>query len=181
MNRPGVNHKRGETSGIHYIIQQNASFLGLKRVVHACLGVAMTWVTFIELGIGITTSLSEFQNSLLFWFYDCLKLAGFFPTKDMQTSPLPSVLNRFSWMMWNLLNRTKKRNKKISVFIFRVILKNSSKNKIGKIWNLVFLSIQLIPDLSCKFDHLWKKIYILLKKIPCMMESNLFSSDPNLT
>ena len=28
---------------------------------------------------------------------------------------------------------------------------------IRKIWNLIFLSIQLIPDLSCKFEHFWKK------------------------
>ena len=30
----------------------------------------------------------------------------------------------------------------------------TQKIKIGKILNLIFLFIQLIPDLSCKFDHL---------------------------
>ena len=55
--------------------------------------------------------------------------------------------------------------------ISRVIVKNSSKIrvhkwqkmtitrkiKIGKIWNSIFLSIQHIPHLSCKFEHFWKK------------------------
>ena len=31
------------------------------------------------------------------------------------------------------------------------------KIKIGNIWNLIFHSIQPIPDLSCKFEHFWKK------------------------
>ena len=35
------------------------------------------------------------------------------------------------------------------------------KIKIGKIWNLVFLSIQPIADFSCKFDHFWKKLLFL--------------------
>ena len=34
------------------------------------------------------------------------------------------------------------------------------KINIWKIWNLVFLFIQLIAVLSCKFDHFWKKILI---------------------
>ena len=38
------------------------------------------------------------------------------------------------------------------------------KIKIGKIWNLIFLSIQHIPHLSCKFEHFWKKeLYFLVK------------------
>ena len=31
------------------------------------------------------------------------------------------------------------------------------KIKIIKIWNLICLSIQPIPNLSCKFKHFWKK------------------------
>ena len=33
---------------------------------------------------------------------------GLFPTKDMQTSPLPSVLIWFLWIMRTVLNRMKK-------------------------------------------------------------------------
>ena len=33
------------------------------------------------------------------------------------------------------------------------------KIKIGNIWNLIFLSIQHIPQLSCKFEQFWKKKY----------------------
>ena len=38
---------------------------------------------------------------------------------------------------------------------FTVFFCITRKIKIGKIWNLVFLSIQPIPDLPCRFDHFW--------------------------
>ena len=51
------------------------------------------------------------------------------------------------------------------------------KIKIGKIWNLVFLSIQPIPDLSCKFEHLWKKKKIGKKKMFVQKCSNILSNE----
>ena len=39
----------------------------------------------------------------------------------------------------------------VSLFFFCI----TRKIKIGKIWNLVFLPIQPIPDLPCRFDHFW--------------------------
>ena len=94
-------------------------------------------------------------------------LSGLFPTKDMQTPPLPSVLILLLWKMRNVLNRMKNNFPIFMILIFRVIVKNSSKIgiqkwskmnitrkiKIGKILNLIFLSIQHIPHLSCKFEH----------------------------
>ena len=57
----------------------------------------------------------------------------------------------------NVLNGMK--NEIIFFMIFHFIKKKIEffKIKIGKIWNFIFLSIQPIPDLSCKFDHFWKK------------------------
>ena len=50
--------------------------------------------------------------------------------------------------------------------------------KIGKTRNLVFISIQPIPDLSCKFDQFWKKndfaVAKLEKKIWNFFCSNIF-------
>ena len=59
------------------------------------------------------------------------------------------------------------------IFIFRVIVKIhrkltvfrlkmtiTPKIKIGKILDSIFLLIQLIPHLTCKFDNFWKKNYI---------------------
>ena len=46
-----------------------------------------------------------------------------------------------------------------------IVFFHNSKIKFGKIWNLVFLSIQPIPDLSYKFDHFWGKIYIFLFRL----------------
>ena len=43
---------------------------------------------------------------------------------------------------------------------------HNSKNKIGKIWNMIFLSIQHILHLSCKFDQFWKKKLILMYACP---------------
>ena len=46
--------------------------------------------------------------------------------------------------------------------VFRTKMTRTLKMKIGKIWNLIFLSIQSIPDISCKFDHWRKKYFIFL-------------------
>ena len=94
---------------------------------------------------------------------------GFFPTKDMKTPPFPPLLHSVwsgfhGWCVmylneWNI---------NFLIFIFRVMgienwgnfeYKNNhnSKNKIAKIWNMIFLSIQHIPHLSCNFEHFWKK------------------------
>ena len=40
----------------------------------------------------------------------------------------------------------------------------TGKIKIGKIWNMIFLSI--MPHLSCKFDHFWI-FFILMYASPC--------------
>ena len=91
-----------------------------------------------------------------------------FPTKDMQT-PLRS--GQFLLKMRNVLNRMKNEIKIFAIFVFQVMGENSSKIdhilspkmtitqkiEIWKIWNRIFLSIQLIPHHSCKFDHFWKK------------------------
>ena len=42
-----------------------------------------------------------------------------------------------------------------------------------KIGNLIFLSIQPIPDLSCKFDNFWRN-FILIHMYPCMQKWRLF-------
>ena len=47
---------------------------------------------------------------------------------------------------------------------------HNSKNKIGKILSLIFLSIQYIPNFSCKFEHfrkkkLFKNVRTFLKKL----------------
>ena len=52
------------------------------------------------------------------------------------------------------------------------------KVKIGNIWNLVFLSVQPIPDLSCKLDHFWKNKYFFYFNVVCLLgkpEAWLFS------
>ena len=43
---------------------------------------------------------------------------------------------------------------------FMVFLHNLKIRNLKKIWNLVFLSIQPIPDLSCKFDIFWKNKFL---------------------
>ena len=72
--------------------------------------------------------------------------------------------------MRNVLNRMKNKIHFFAIFIFRVTGENSSqigvilstkmtitrKMKIAKIGNLIFLSIQSIPDLSFKFEKNWK-------------------------
>ena len=78
---------------------------------------------------------------------------------------LPSVLIRFLWKMCNVLKRIKKSIFRFSFFKLSwkfidnwgdLSKKITIPRKIN-IWNLIFLSIQPIPDLSCKFDHFWKK------------------------
>ena len=53
----------------------------------------------------------------------------------------------------------------------------TQKIKIGKIRNLIFLSIQPIPDLSSKFDHFWKKKYFDVTCLCecCILEKSGFS------
>ena len=41
--------------------------------------------------------------------------------------------------------------------VFSTKMTTARKIKIGKIGNLIFLSIQYSPHLLCKFDHFWKK------------------------
>ena len=100
---------------------------------------------------------------------------GSVPTKDMQTLP-PQFLSHFHERCaigWIELEKKTKKNSPI--FIFRVIVKNSSqigmltlqkwpkndhnsKNKNRKnVKYGFFLSIQPIPDFSCKFYQFWKK------------------------
>ena len=81
---------------------------------------------------------------------------------------------KFTWKMQNRLNRKQNQISDFPDFVFQVmvilvifVLKTvnfrsifmmTRKIKIGKIWNSAFLFIQPIPDLSCKFDHFWKKM-----------------------
>jgi len=83
----------------------------------------------------------------------------------------PSVLIRILWMMRCV--EWKKNNKKILRLLFSELswkihrkfgwwrhkkdqkMTITQKIKIGKIWNLIFLSVQPIPDLSCEFEHFW--------------------------
>ena len=41
--------------------------------------------------------------------------------------------------------------------VLRTKMTISRKIIIWKIWNLIFLSIQMIPHLSCEFEHFWRK------------------------
>ena len=103
--------------------------------------------------------------------------------------PAPSVLIRFLWMMRSALNRIKNGTQFFPIFIFRVTVKTSSKIrvttsqndqkvtitrkiKIGKFWNLIFLSILPISDLLYKFELFWKKK--LEKKNVVQKFSNIF-------
>ena len=88
-----------------------------------------------------------------------LNLIGFVSTNDKQTPS--SILIPLSWKMRNVLKRMKKL---FSDFYFSSYHGNS-KNKIGK--NLIFLSIQPIPDLSCKFDHFWIFYFDVCIAYPC--------------
>ena len=94
------------------------------------------------------------------------------PSKDMQT-PLPfSFFIPFSWKMDAQCAESNKKSIFRSLFFelswkfienWQFLLQKwpkmtiTQKIKIGKIWNLIFLSIQPIPDLSCTLDHFWKK------------------------
>ena len=84
------------------------------------------------------------------------------PKKDMQTPP-SLIFDPFLWMMGYSM---KKIIKKFSDFYFSSYREKFIENwgtkmiitrKI-KIGNLVFLFIQPIPDLSCKFEKLKKKL-----------------------
>jgi len=68
------------------------------------------------------------------------------------------------WIEWKIKYNS------FVIFILQVIAKinkklgwwhhknvHNSKNKNWKMWNLIFLLILPIQDLSCKFDHFWKK------------------------
>ena len=87
----------------------------------------------------------------------------------MCSPPPPWVLIRFSWMMRNVLkNRTKNMITNFSNFYFSSYREKfieswgddvtnmviTQKIKIG---NSIFVSIRLIPDLSCKSEHFRKK------------------------
>ena len=98
----------------------------------------------------------------------CL-LKGTFP-KYGYADPYPSVLSRFLWIMRNVLERMKNLFSDFSNFYFSSYRENSSilrwfeykndhssKNKNRKILNLISLSIQPIPHLSCEFEHFWTK------------------------
>ena len=95
---------------------------------------------------------------------------GFFPTKDRQTPHLSfdpvfmddaqcaetnenSIFRFFRYLFfklsWKFIENWGDLSTKMTI---------TRKIKIGNIWNLIFLSIQLIPHLSCKFEHVWKKI-----------------------
>ena len=92
----------------------------------------------------------------------------FFPINNMQTHPPPLKSGqtlKTSWKMWNALNRVGKIIKKNLRYSFFKLSRNFIENwgddvtkmtitwkiKNRKIGNLVFLSIQPIPDLSYKF------------------------------
>ena len=80
--------------------------------------------------------------------------------------PPNTVWNRFLWMMRNVLKRMKNHSR-FFLFLFLDLswkfienwgdlntkMTTTPKIKIGKIWNLIFLSI---PRLSCKFEHFKK-------------------------
>ena len=51
----------------------------------------------------------------------------------------------------------------LKIINFRWIFTITQKMKIGKIWNLIFLPIRPIPDLSCKFENLW--IFFFFKEV----------------
>ena len=104
----------------------------------------------------------------------------------MQTPP--SEMIRFSRKIGNVLKRMKNQfsdfyfliivniHRKLEWFEYKTFQKITiiRKIKIRKIWNLIFLSIQPIPDLSCKFDHFWRNIYFFLfKKKSCMIFWNI--------
>ena len=119
--------------------------------------------SFFQILILLKKKNVEFFLLFKYWYILWSKVVGFFPIKDMQTpSPSPLEVVRFLWKMRNVLNRMKNKMIFFSIFIFRVMGENLSKigvilgtkmtitRKI-KIGNLIFLSIQPIPDLSCKF------------------------------
>ena len=87
--------------------------------------------------------------------------------------PPPSILISLLWMMGSVLNSMGRIIKKFSYIYFSSyrekfienwrfleqkwrIMTITRKIKIGKIWNLIFLFIQPIAVLSCKFDHFWR-------------------------
>ena len=57
----------------------------------------------------------------------------------------------------------------MKIIIFIYLFYPNSKNE--KIWNLIFLSILPIQDLSCKFDHSWKKKLDFNLAYPCIQNT----------
>ena len=74
--------------------------------------------------------------------------------KDTQT-PLPSEMVRFLWKMRNMLNRMKIEVKIFCDFYF------SSYGWFIYYGRVIFLSIQPIADLSCKFNHFKKYMFLM--------------------
>ena len=92
-------------------------------------------------------------------------ISGPVPRKDMATPP-PSVLLPFSWKIRNVLNWMKNQCFDFSNFYFSSYRENwtflvqkwpklsiTRKVKIGKIWIMIFHSIQHILHLLCKDSH----------------------------
>ena len=113
---------------------------------------------------------SFYQNYFKKWLFILTLViwekTGFFPTKYMQTPPIS-----FDPVFMDDAKCAETNEKSIFQFYFSSYRENSSKigviwlqkttecdhnskNKIGKILNLIFLPIL---HLSCTFEHFWKK------------------------
>ena len=78
-----------------------------------------------------------------------------------------SKVLKFTWKMRNRLNQKENKISGFLFYVFRSFLWCDHSNfwwifitqkiKIGKICNFIFIFIQPIPDISCKFEHFWKK------------------------
>ena len=132
-----------------------------------CIYLLSTWfISFINVFFNIylkdNFNIQSFQLCLDKWV---LFQFSILDSGTFEPSPPPQFWSHFHERCVMRWNGWKNNLPIFVIFIFRVIVKIHrkltilrTKNTITrktKFWNLIFLFIQAIPDLSCKFDHFW--------------------------